>query len=323
MLRLSVQGLAERLLVTKGGGVILLLVKRGVSNGMKKRVFFISLLLMPTLVFPNTNEPTHKESVPIRYGWDTFYSGSDKVYLDVSAATPFFAQGSVIFNTTMPNDGSVHYFTDNRGFEWGPTGIYQRRNGETAQLVTLQNAKIPADVHISTDGKILYFTDYGDNPSRVYTTVLQSGQWQTPIVETRLPAGSGYLTSTDQGTIYFVNAGDIFRLQGGEIDKLPGAINTAVGEHDPFIAQDESFLIFVRQDADGDSNMYLSVKSGEGWTTAEKLPSPFNDTKVDGSPYVTPDKRYLFWSSNRGGDILKTWQAPILAYFQAKGIVTK
>jgi len=241
-----------------------------------------------------------------------------KIYSDVKHAQPFYEQGQVIFNTSMPNDGSSHLFRDNRGFDRGPTGIYQRQNDASAELLILENAKIPADVHISPDGNSLYFVDYGDNPSRIYQSQKQNSEWQTPAVDNRFPAGSGYLTSTNQGVFYFHKDGDIHRFNSTSSTALPKAVNSSEGEFDPFIAQDESFLIVVRQDAEGDSNMYLSVNTEKGWTEAEKLPEPFNANKVDGSPYVTPDKRYLFWSSNRDGDVLKTWQVPIFEYLQSK-----
>lgn len=101
-------------------------------------------------------------------------------------------------------------------------------------------------------------------------------------------------------------------------EKLSTSINTELLESDACVAPDESFLIFVRQDGEGDNNMYLSVNTLNGWGIAEKLPSPHNDRKIDGSTYVTPGKRYLFWSSNRNDDALKTWQAPFYEFIASK-----
>ena len=244
--------------------------------------------------------------------------GDEKIFNEVEKTVPFFEHGKVIFNTSMPDNGTTHYFTDNRGFEWGPTTIYERNFQGKLTALRLPGMKIPADVHITPDGKTLYFTDYGDNPSRIYKTHRKNGEWVKPIIENKLPEGSGYLTTTYSGAIYYSYQGDIYRLKDGKNEKLPEAINTDIGEHDPFIAQDESFLIFVRQDTQTDSNMYLSIPVKNGWTKAEKLPSPFNESKVDGSPYVTPDRQYLFFSSNRDGEVVKTWQAPIRNWLQAR-----
>ncbi len=86
----------------------------------------------------------------------------------------------------------------------------------------------------------------------------------------------------------FSSNGDIYVSNGQSNSKLPNTINSEDGEHDPFIAQDESFLIVVRQIADlGDSNMFISFKQNNEWSKLIKLPAPSNLDKIDGSPYVT------------------------------------
>jgi hypothetical protein len=236
---------------------------------------------------------------------------TERIYGEANAPRVFFEQGAVIFNTSMPNDGSAHYFTDNSGFDSGPTAVFERDRDGVRRL-ELGSAQIPADVHVSPDGQRLYFVDFGESPSRIYRCDKTAAGWGEPraVTELDLPGGSGFPTSTEAGIMYFTSEGDIHRYDGREITRLPDTVNSPAGEHDPFIAQDGQFLIVVREDAEGDSNMYLSVREGDSWSAAEKLPAPFNSDKVDGSPYVTPDRRYLFVSSNRGGDVLRTWQLP-------------
>jgi hypothetical protein len=240
----------------------------------------------------------------------------ERIYRDVDRPTVFFEQGPVIFNTSMPDDGSAHYFTDNSGFDSGPTAIFERDRNGTRRL-KLEGSKIPADVHVTPDGSTLYFVDFGDNPSRIYRCRREGKGWGRPeaVTELDLPQGSGFPASTADGVLYFTSGGDIHRYDGSEVERLPPPANTERGEHDPFIAQDESFLILVREDAEGDSNMYLSLRSEYGWSEPQKLPAPFNREKVDGSPYVTPDREYLFVSSNRDGEVLRTWQLPFRAWF--------
>lgn len=242
------------------------------------------------------------------------FKSSEKIYKEISMIAPYFKQGKVIFNTSMPDDGSAHYYTDNSGFEWGPTALYQRLTNGAKNQLKFDGSKIPADIHVAPNGKYLYFTDYGDNPSRIYRAERVEDNWGNAEPFEAIPEGSGYVTTTVDEVMVFSKDQDIYELRDNQISKLPESINSAAGEHDPFIAQDGSFLIFVREDAKGDSNMYISVNTPSGWSEAEKLPSPFNAEKVDGSPYVTPDKKYLFFSSNRGGEVLQTWQAPIHDY---------
>lgn len=245
--------------------------------------------------------------------------GAGRIYAEVDSPAVFFEQGPVIFNTSMPKDGSAHYFTDNSGFESGPTAVFERDLNGVRQL-DLNGAKIPADVHVTPDGQQLYFVDFGDSPSRIYRCEKTEDGWSEPqaVTELDLPGGSGFPTSTESGMLYFTSEGDIFRYNGREISRLPRTVNSPGDEHDPFIAQDGQFLIVVREDAEGDSNMYLSLWEGETWSNAEKLPEPFNSSKVDGSPYVTPDRKYLFFSSNRDGETLRTWQVPFSDFIENK-----
>ncbi len=224
----------------------------------------------------------------------------------------------------MPNDGSEHYFTDSNPdtrSDHSPTAIWVRTADGSRQIDT-PGLAVPADVHVTPDGMTLYVTDYGAPRSYIVSLQRTPDGWSRPEKreELAMEQGAGYVTTTTSGAVYFSSAGDIYAFDNDRIRKLPAAINSPEGEHDPFIAQDGSFLIFVRQQPDiGDSNMYISFNLSSGWTPAEKLPSPFNEATVDGSPYVTPDRKYLFFSSNRDdAEVLKTYQAPFYRWWSTR-----
>ena len=269
---------------------------------MKYKMMFMPWALMLGLT-PGANADEHRvlypESVEIRV---------------------FYEQGKTIFNTSMSDNGSEHYFTDSNPDtreDGAPTALWVR-TADGAAPVPTPGIGIPADVHITPNGETLYFTEFAAEHSYILSMKRANGGWSAPekVTELEMEGGASYVTSTRSGERVFSSAGDIYFLGDGEPEKLPRAINSDEGEYDPFIAQDGSFLIFVRQQPDiGDSNMFISFRTPAGWTNAEKLPSPFNLDKVDGSPYVTPDGRYLFFSSNRAGDgVLRTYQAPFGAW---------
>lgn len=245
---------------------------------------------------------------------------SNQIYKTTDKTTLFFEQGKVIFNTSISSDGKTHYYTDNNGPQTAPTRIFERTENKNNALA-LDGINIPADVHITPDGKRLYFVDYGLAQSTIYYLEKSKKGWSKPIKseQLNLGKGSGYPTSTNNGEFVFSSEGDIYFFDGKTVNRLPDAINSSESEHDPFIAQDGSFLIFVRQIPEkGDSNMFISHLRKGAWTKAVKLPQPFNGPKVDGSPYVTPDKKYLFFSSNRDGEILRTYQAPFRDYLESE-----
>ena len=113
------------------------------------------------------------------------------------------------------------------------------------------------------------------------------------------------------GNLYFTSRGggsaDIYVVpfEGttySEPRPLGIEINSDEGENCPFIAPDESYLIFTRDLGRNDSDLYLSYRRSDGsWTEAERLPSPINSEASEIYPVVSPDGRYLFFLSWREG----------------------
>lgn len=66
----------------------------------------------------------------------------------------------------------------------------------------------------------------------------------------------------------------------------------------PFIAPDESYIIWDSERADGygDSDLYISFRNADGsWGAAINFGATINTEGEDGGGYVTPDGKYLFF----------------------------
>lgn len=86
---------------------------------------------------------------------------------------------------------------------------------------------------------------------------------------------------------------------------LPKTINTGTFLSHPFIAPDESYLLFdaKREDGFGDSDIYISFKQKDGtWGNAINLGDKINTGAWEASASITPDGKYLFFSRNVGSD---------------------
>jgi len=92
--------------------------------------------------------------------------------------------------------------------------------------------------------------------------------------------------------------------------KLDSSINSDANESDPFIAPDESYLIFSslgRTDAlHGDgadsyprSDLYISFRKDGKWLPAEHLDETINSIAEESNPYVSPLSNTLFFTSER------------------------
>ena len=79
-------------------------------------------------------------------------------------------------------------------------------------------------------------------------------------------------------------------------------VNTESWELDPFIASDESYLLFVsnREGGYGGPDLYVSFRLADGsWGEPVNLGEEVNSSADEVHPMVTLDGQYLFFTSNR------------------------
>ncbi len=129
-------------------------------------------------------------------------------------------------------------------------------------------------------------------------------------------SSSDYPTISTRGNLYFYSGnreggmgkGDIWmsKFVDGhytEPQNLGHSINTEFWEMDPFVAPDESYLIFCsgeRSDGYGRADLYISYRRKDGsWTKAVNMGDKINSITIEIHPFVTPDGKYLFFCSNR------------------------
>ena len=124
------------------------------------------------------------------------------------------------------------------------------------------------------------------------------------------------LSSSSNGTYYFDTYKEndstfpirYSRLINGKHEEpkaLPKAINKGTFLSHPFIAPDESYLLFdaKREDGFGDSDIYISFKQSDGtWGDGINLGDKINTNAWEASASITPDGKYLFFSRNVGSD---------------------
>jgi hypothetical protein len=120
---------------------------------------------------------------------------------------------------------------------------------------------------------------------------------------------------TDGETLYFssdreggMGRFDIYRSKRAESgygapENLGAPVNTEHGEGDLFIAPDESYIVFSsgRPGGFGRNDLYISfMKTNGSWTVPVNMGEAMNSEEIEYCPFVTPDGKYLFYSSYRG-----------------------
>ena len=177
----------------------------------------------------------------------------------------------------------------------------------------------------SPDGKKLFFIS-----KRPLDKNDDTGDWNIWYVE-RLQTGwskareVGYPVNTEideyypsvsaNGTLFFTanregsfGAEDLYfaTFENGSYSQpvnLGESVNTANYEFNSFIAPDESYLIFSsfgREDGFGGGDLYISHRINDTtWSKALNLGPQINSDKLDYCPFITNDKRFLFFTSQR------------------------
>lgn len=181
---------------------------------------------------------------------------------------------------------------------------------------------------LSFVGRTAFFTSSRPSypPADIWMSERVEGGWSEP---TKLPAPISSdrdefeVAISRDGTLYFSSSReggwgdlDIYRAQlvDGEYptaENLGPPINTSWGDDLPYIAPDESYLIFAsdRPGGLGARDLYISFQVDGAWNEAVNLDPPINSEYWDIYPSVSPDGKYLFytrrtsWQTTEDSDI--------------------
>ena len=217
---------------------------------------------------------------------------------------------SVVFSP----DGTEALWTDMRGTSYY-THIVNDLWTEPVQFAIADESDI-GEPFFSIDGSRLYFLSRRQpgndaaNRERIWFAERQTSGWSEPklidSVVARHPTHWEFSFS-DNGNLYFASElGDsrniCFAEKNGDSFLEPVAlgenINGPLREFCPFIASDESYLIFSRSvpEENNRSDLFISFKdSGGHWREAINMGDTINTLHNDVCPVVTRDGKYLFY----------------------------
>lgn len=229
--------------------------------------------------------------------------------------------------TFSPDGNTLYFLRDTPSFDLY-TIVYTERSpaGWTRPRVAPFSGRWPdGDLAFAPDGKRAFFVSSRpvDGAPRTDTEIWSvdyfgNNRWGEPrhVAELSSPADEWFPTFASDGTLYFgscrdggLGGCDIWRARprgdgGFEPPQNVGApINTAANEIEPLIAPDQTFLVFSasgRPDSLGSYDLYVARRDGDAWSPPIHLPAPINSTGWDFGPRLSPDGRWLLFTSNRG-----------------------
>jgi hypothetical protein len=208
-----------------------------------------------------------------------------------------FAPGMKEFYFTFnPNE-----YTNDEGIRPTVVGFRQENNIWTKYL----EFRRKGEVTISPDGNRMHMAEgYKDRIGDGWSERISLG----PMFE-REDFGIMRLTASAKGTYVFddYKSDDLIRISalmdGKRQTPTPMGlmVNTGKWTAHPFIAPDESYLIWDSERAGGfgESDLYISFRQKDGsWGSAINMGDKVNSDKWDAYASVTPDGKYILF--NRG-----------------------
>ncbi|WP_396589877.1 alpha/beta hydrolase-fold protein [Allomuricauda sp. R78024] len=185
--------------------------------------------------------------------------------------------------------------------------VFEYKNEQWEQSVISSRVGQP---FISPDGKTMHLGKrYKKRTETGWSEIERLG---SPFEEIQIMR----MTSSSKGTYVFdeigmPNGDGVLRysrlIEGKREAPRPfgKTINTGRMNAHPFIAPDESYLIFdgEREGGFGDSDLYISFRQEDGsWGTAINLGEAINTEAWEAAATVTPDGKYLFFNRNIGSN---------------------
>lgn len=192
------------------------------------------------------------------------------------------------------------------------------------QMASFSGRYLDADPFVTKDGNTIYFVSTrpineagpAKNDWDIWKTTRTSSGWGNPVhLDTQInsDADEYYPTIADNGNLYFGSSrkdgkggADIY-ISEYKNNKytapanLGDSINSENNEYEPFIAPDESYMIFMATIPNGlgNADFYISYNEDGKWSKAKKLPEPINSSGIEWGGKITRDGKYFFFGSNR------------------------
>jgi Tol biopolymer transport system component len=230
-------------------------------------------------------------------------------------------------NSAFTPDGRTVYFSKNLGDRIGVILVAHQVGGKwsTPEVAPFSGRYSDYDPFVAPDGARLYWISNRPVNGKekddydIWMVEQQGGRWGAPVhldAPINTDAQEFYPTVSAKGTLYFSSTrpggkgrgGDIYRAKAagsrfGTPESLGDSVNSPTHDADPYIAPDESFLVFSsygRDDAVGDGDLYVSFNRGGSWGAARHLQHGINTPAREYCPIVSPDGKWFYFTSFRG-----------------------
>jgi Tol biopolymer transport system component len=245
------------------------------------------------------------------------------------------------YGPALTPDGNTLYFTrrvNRRDSEFIYVSRLESGKWSAPELAPFSGKYFDKEPFVSPDGKRIFFASLrpvdGVEPKNqrdfnIWFVEMTSSGWSEPKPAgpaVNSPAYENYPSVAANGTLYFAGereggkgGNDLYRarLVNGKYRHVESLyeLNTPNVDADPYIAPDESYLIFCsnRSGGLGSGDLYISFNQNGKWTAPKNLGAAVNTAEFEYTPLISPDGKLLFFSRGWGEIYHIDWKAPDLA----------
>lgn len=286
---------------------------------MTIKQFFTSLIL--SIVLFSCSSETDISSLKGDYLGQKPPSNTPEIFAPGIISHGFHELGLAI----SPDMSEMFYISSDRNYSHYVILNVKKENNEWSypELAHFTGNYSNYALAFSPNGQSLYFSSKRPVPGseapsefhNIWRVDKQGNDWSDPIFCDDLSSEEASQINpsfTMDGTIYFQishpqTGSDLYyaKLSNGKYllpEKLNSPVNTENNESRPFISPDENFLLFHsnRPGTIGGMDIFISFKNDKGvWEEPINLGEPINSEWSDFGAYISPDGKYLFFSSYR------------------------
>src|SRR5215470_2424720 len=271
-----------------------------------KIVMFVSLMLLSFWLSAAPQPRTEAAPAPEMIGEGVISTDQDEF-----GAMPDKDWTVIYFDRSIP--AHYHYVMYVSRFENG--------KWSTPEVLPFSGEYRDSDPVISVDGKTLYFVS--DRPAQgleadrfhAWAVERTAKGWKNlhalsgPVNEkgntefiSFAANGNLYFTSDRNGTSFDVYCSRLVNGQYQAAESLGPAVNDGRYTIEAFVAPDESYILLgsFALDSLGSADLYVSYSSNGTWSKPVNLGPAINTRARDYSPRISPDGKYLIFSSEKG-----------------------
>ena len=289
---------------------------------MKHKTLFTVILLFLIVISAGHAQ---RDDLPVLKGP---YLGQKPPGLTAEIFAPgIVSTGHSEFCSVFSPDGSEFYWSLS-GAPYPVIAVMSQYKGRWTEpaIASFSGKYLDYDMAFTPDGNRLFFCSRrpldGNGPPTDHTDFWfverQGAGWSEPRhLEGPInsKAQEYYPIFAQNGTLYFSSTrpggfggGDLYRARFAngtyqEPENLGSSINTENFEGDLFIAPDESYIIvtcYGRSDSLGSGDLYISFRREDGsWSSMKNMGASVNSAANEHCPILSPDGKYLFFSSGR------------------------